>query len=343
MIQIIKSLLFLDCKTNYINAKKARLVQVVAVVKNTKHEEIERYTAIVKPEGFDISDNAIEKNGITKKRAIAEGKPLMEVLKEIARLIRMSHYLVGHNIAYDKEIIWREMITSTRDTPNTFKQEIDILRNGSAICTMLSSTGICKLPSESEWAQDWKWPKLTELYQFLFKKEMKGAHDAEVNIDSTILCFDELRVKHHLFEEYFNLPIIEVGEIVPYRYEKNQKIANYNKLTKDKKVVIHIGWNESTTQINRFWENGFGGGMSGTKYLNFWLDIDYGNYVVSKADYETILSYTIGNKMKLNQSVPVKTTIPSDEPVRVIKQISPFEVRVKKGKLEAVTSILNLY
>lgn len=343
MIQTIKNLLFLDCKTNYINAEKARLVQVVAVIRNTKHNELERYEAIVQPEGFDISAESIEKNGISKERAIAEGKPLMDVLNEIARLIRISHYLVGHNIAYDKEVIWREMMTSTRENPSTFRHELDTLINGSSICTMLSSTDICKIPSENEWAKDYKWPKLTELYHFLFQKEIDLTPNAATNINSTILCFDELRTKHGLFEEAIYLPVIEVGEVIRYGYEENQKIANYNKLRKEKKVVLHIGWNNSTTRIYRFWENGFGGGSSGYKYLNFWLDIEYGSYVFSEADYQTILSHTIGNRMNLKQSVAVQTTIPADVPVRIIKQISPFEVKIKKGKLEAVTSIYNVY
>jgi len=43
-------------------------------------------------------------------------------------------------------------------------------------------TPICKLPSQR---QTFKWPKLQEAYNFCFKEDFKGAHDALSDVRAT--------------------------------------------------------------------------------------------------------------------------------------------------------------
>ena len=60
----------------------------------------------------------------------------------------------------------------------------------SLFCTMKSSTNLCRLPGRYG---NFKWPKLTELYKFLFNEEMEGAHDAMVDVRATRKCYYRLK------------------------------------------------------------------------------------------------------------------------------------------------------
>ena len=56
---------------------------------------------------------------------------------------------------------------------------------------MTPSVQLCKCPFPSG-KSGYKWPKLTELYRFLFDKEVENAHDALGDITATMECFVEL-------------------------------------------------------------------------------------------------------------------------------------------------------
>jgi len=57
------------------------------------------------------------------------------------------------------------------------------------ICTMQSTTDICKLPSQ----YGFKWPSLQELHKFLFGCDFEGAHDASDDVTAMAKCFFELK------------------------------------------------------------------------------------------------------------------------------------------------------
>jgi hypothetical protein len=66
---------------------------------------------------------------------------------------------------------------------------MDELLTKSTFCTMEKSTNLVKLPGKYG---KYKWPKLVELYKFLFNEELTGAHDALVDILATRRCYYEL-------------------------------------------------------------------------------------------------------------------------------------------------------
>ncbi len=66
-------------------------------------------------------------------------------------------------------------------------------------CTSKGCKNITKIRYS---ASEFKQPKLSELYKFLFKKEMVDAHDALVDTKALVECFMELRKRR--FVVYFN-------------------------------------------------------------------------------------------------------------------------------------------
>ena len=62
------------------------------------------------------------------------------------------------------------------------------------ICTMQSTTDICRLPGP----YGFKWPSLQELHKFLFGCDFEGAHDASDDVTATAKCFFELKKQNLL-------------------------------------------------------------------------------------------------------------------------------------------------
>jgi len=61
---------------------------------------------------------------------------------------------------------------------------------------MKNSTNLCKIPRPGGGL---KWPKLQELYFFLFGETFVGAHDAAYDVKATRKCYYEIikRRKEH--------------------------------------------------------------------------------------------------------------------------------------------------
>jgi len=146
----------------------------------------------VKPKGFSIPDEAAEIHGITTEIAEAEGHDLSVVLRKFLTDIMSAGLLVGHNVAYDLQVIVekcsREKIDSQgfRETPN--------------FCTMKSLTSFCKIPFPS--GTGFKYPKLGETYEKLLGESLLDAHDAMIDTDACkMICFKAIEEGIFQFDE----------------------------------------------------------------------------------------------------------------------------------------------
>ena len=92
--------------------------------------------------------------------------------------------LVAHNIFFDLGLLEQYM------ERNGYLSDSKVLKERKLFCTMKSSTNLCKLPGRFG---KYKWPKLTELYRFLFNEDFEGAHDALADVRATRRCFYKLK------------------------------------------------------------------------------------------------------------------------------------------------------
>ena len=90
--------------------------------------------------------------------------------------------IVAHNLAFDTRMM--NLLLARNGFEETQKE----LEEKIGYCTMKKSTDLCKLPGK----YGNKWPKLHELYSFLFNEELKGAHDALIDIKAAMRCYFEL-------------------------------------------------------------------------------------------------------------------------------------------------------
>lgn len=178
----------IDYKASYEDVNNWPRIMSLAWILTDENGEIEssNYHMIL-PDGWVVpTDKFWVDNGYSTERSLAEGKPILEVLESFMADIVVADHLAGHNLSFDHRIVWAELIRAGI-TPRSGMNKI---------CTMMKSTGVCKLPSPK--GKGFKWPKLEELYQFLFAKGFDGAHDALADVEATKDCFFELLKRGHI-------------------------------------------------------------------------------------------------------------------------------------------------
>ena len=140
---------------------------------------------IIKPDGRTITEGAQQVHNISRELAEKTGIKETEMLDIFLSLMNNADYLVAHNYEFDSNIMASSM------HKNGFKISAKVItKEIPSFCTMRETTDICKLPGQYG---KWKWPKLSELYWFLFGEKMVGAHDAMFDIKATMRCYYELK------------------------------------------------------------------------------------------------------------------------------------------------------
>lgn len=155
-------------------------VQIAWALYDSGHRELLSATQIIRPDGFRIPPEAARVHGISTERALAEGRPVGDVLAELSAAATLAQVFVAHNASFDGSVIAAEYLRLGLEPP--FNPE-------SMICTMMESTEYCRLPGP----YGNKWPKLDELYDILFGATFGGAHDAGVDVAACACCFFELK------------------------------------------------------------------------------------------------------------------------------------------------------
>ncbi|MGB7294981.1 MAG: 3'-5' exonuclease [Candidatus Aminicenantales bacterium] len=159
-----------------------RLVQVAWGCYDSDGNAGEAACHIIRPEGFRIPADATKIHGITQARALRAGRDLGEVLDEFLEASeKPGIVLVAHNLAYDFGVIGAELVRVGK--PLRF---LDI----PGICTMKSTTEICRLPRPGGFG--FKWPTLEELHVHLFGRAYAGAHDAARDLEACARSFFRL-------------------------------------------------------------------------------------------------------------------------------------------------------
>lgn len=178
-----------------------RMVQLAYQLHDATGKLIRAKNFIVKPEGYTIPFKSVEIHGITTERALEVGLPLEEVLEEFQADLAQAKYGVGHNIAFDYNIVGAEMYRVNPETEGLLLDQLD---------TASLSTEYCALPGGR--GGKFKFPKLIELHEKLFGHPFDEAHDAAYDVDATAKCFFEL-IKRRV------IPLNEVKDPEGIRYE----------------------------------------------------------------------------------------------------------------------------
>lgn len=142
---------------------------------------------LIYQEGREIPEGASRVHGITtamgNDRDITH--PMKVVLAEFMIDFSETEKVIGHNIYFDVQIAKANVFREFGPTSPEAIVIKAILDKSKRICTMRRGTGL-------DPALRGKWPKLIELYKFLFKEEFDGAHDALGDLRATERCHHRL-------------------------------------------------------------------------------------------------------------------------------------------------------
>ena len=164
-----------------------RIVQLAWAVYDQDGNPMDKSAHIVRPEGFIIPPEATRIHGISDARAREVGEDLAFVLGRFkVALEKAGIILVAHNLEFDRGIVGAEFIRNRISGP---------IGDLPGICTMMTTTDICRLPGPR---YGYKWPKLEELHAFLFGDSYEGPHDAANDVEACARCFFELVQKRYL-------------------------------------------------------------------------------------------------------------------------------------------------
>lgn len=168
---------------NYKSKNFPWIVQIGAVLADEGIAYAE-LNCIIQPDGRIISEGAAKVHQIDVKDAIKYGVPEAKVLDIFMAMSDLAEVIVAHNFNFDAQIMAATLLR------NGFALKAEeLLYKKKSYCTMQNTTALCKLPGP----YGYKWPKLQELHQHLFKENFIGAHDAMFDIRATMKCYYKLK------------------------------------------------------------------------------------------------------------------------------------------------------
>lgn len=190
--------LFFDTETSGLPVKYAKrddprqphIVQLAACLTDQGGKVISSVNVLVKPEGWTIDPKAFEAHGISEADCLNYGVSERSAIALFCNLAWQADTMVAHNVEFDMELIHfglaRMKSTNLTPFPETY-------------CTMNEGRDLCQIPPTERMKaagfNQFKAPKLGELYTFLFGDELVGAHDAMVDVQACMACFFEMKAR----------------------------------------------------------------------------------------------------------------------------------------------------
>ena len=192
--------LFFDTETSGLPNKKAindpnqaHIMQLGAILTNQDGDIITKLNTLVQIGNTIVNPHALAAHGITAEKANTDGIPAKQLFEEFHTLCDSAECLIAHNHNFDFRLIelTAAQIAHLYDDPDDVDLMLSDIKELPFYCTMVQATEFCALPKKK--GSGFKYPKLTELYQILFEKEFRGAHDAMADVTATMECFFELK------------------------------------------------------------------------------------------------------------------------------------------------------
>ena len=169
-----------------------RLVQFSGIIYNFENAEtLCEFDYTIKPEGFVITNSNI--HGITTDIANTNGIKINTLFEKIIELFQTYNIskLVGHNVTFDINVTMSEMFRYMKKNQLVNFPILKKIEKLPYFCTMKNTVNICKLPFKNNSAR-FKYPKLAELYKYVFGTHPEDLHNSMNDAIYTLECLIEL-------------------------------------------------------------------------------------------------------------------------------------------------------
>lgn len=163
-----------------------RLVQLTAVLFDGSLEnELEYFSAIVRPDGWTIPDEVAKLHRITTEIALVQGIPLGNVISQFVTMAFKADLVCAYGIDFDMRIIRIAMLRSGNS-----KQTCDDFTNRlKTHCVMRQATPLARVPPTDKMMRagrkTWKTPNLQEAVKAILGEDLEEAHDSRADVLAT--------------------------------------------------------------------------------------------------------------------------------------------------------------
>ncbi len=167
-------------------------VQVSWLIYNKDGEKIKEENYYINNDDFVITPAALHIHGITKMYLQQNGIPRCEVLSQLSTDIQQYQPMViGHFTALDYHIIGADYYREKMENP---------MEKLSTFCIMIASQHLQQNP-------EYKFMRLGNLYELLFKQPLLGQHNSLTDATATAACFFELASRNEI-KSFSQPPIV---------------------------------------------------------------------------------------------------------------------------------------
>ena len=175
-----------------------------------KDNYIKIYNSII------ISQESYEKHNLTHEKLNNKGINIIPALKEFNEYLKIADLVIGHNISFDKRMIFVECFRHKINQYFTYFKNNEKI-NKPEFCTMKNTTQYCNIIKLNRTNKEYtKFPSLSELYTKLFPQEPipKELHNSLVDILCTLRCYIKYQHNFDIVEtnKQFNKIFIEFNQ-----------------------------------------------------------------------------------------------------------------------------------
>jgi DNA polymerase III epsilon subunit-like protein len=142
-----------------------------ALVDSITGEVMEKMDVIIKPEGWEITQETIDIHGITMERAMDEGIPEVSALHMLMVMWRKSQKRIAFNTTFDNRII---RIAQTRYFQKGSDLHVELMRSWQEDKALY----YCVMQAAKKAMGASKLPTLGEAYSHFMHKPLENAHQA---------------------------------------------------------------------------------------------------------------------------------------------------------------------
>ena len=224
-----------------------RVVQLAWQLHDRDGSLLSNQSYIIKPDDFDIPFESEKVHGISTLLAIEIGEKIQTVLDNFIKDLSSAKFIVGHNLNFDINVVSSELYRLGIENELLNKNILDT-------CTE-NTANVCKLPGGK--SGKFKFPTLVELYENLFNKKFKNAHNASADVEANAMVFFELiRQKLYnptLIDDYDDLYLkvsTKFSSKVPNFKVVHLNLKEESKKLKEQNQTLHAdGENLGTTDL----------------------------------------------------------------------------------------------
>lgn len=174
------------------------IVQLSYILFDPEHNKILKIVdkIINISENIEISPESVKLHGITREIMNEKGISIKDALEEFNIYFKQSDIVCGHNISFDKRMIFVETNRNHVQQYFTYNGERKL-----EYCTMKNGIDLCKIERTKVNGQKYfKYPTLSELHINLFNQIPRGVHNSLIDILICLRCYYKMQYDRDIVE-----------------------------------------------------------------------------------------------------------------------------------------------